>query len=207
MNKQPTARNENIEQPSAPNEKINQSLVRNENIRLRKYIGIMKVRNIVLSKTNMLLRSELQCTKKRAALIPIENVITAKKCHVDVETQTLTSVSGDESATMANENEVLRNKLGTAVHVIQRLNQERKDLLITNLELLGKIRVFCRLRPNLTSECNMEKIDFNVVGDQQLKISENFFFSLYFDALVCKTSTKNVDFFSERSRSHARFQI
>lgn len=102
---QPLARNqnisnENITPPLARNEDTNIANTSKQDVRLKKCYQIMNVRNVVLSKTNMLLRSELESLKKCMALAPIENVIATKRCNVASESS---SVSGDDLVKMGDQ--------------------------------------------------------------------------------------------------------
>lgn len=127
---------------------------------------MMNARVLILQRTNTLLHSKLRSAERRISLQPIKNTENAR--NIDSKSQ---SVSGKETADMALENENLRNKLNEAASEIQRLNNERKSLLDMTLTLQGKIRVFCRLRPS-----ESETITYNIIGNEELKISETFFF-------------------------------
>lgn len=123
---------------------------------LKKYNHMMTLRNIVLSKKNMLLRSELQCAKKCTPMTPLENLISEKKSNVE-------SSSGmNMNSKLVDENNGLQIRLNASLCEIHRLNDERKNLLNMNLDLRGRIRVFCRLRPTLMSEVGMETIEYHV---------------------------------------------
>lgn len=132
--------------------------------RLKRFAEVTKLRSIVLSKTNMMLRSELNCVKKRMPLELLKNPIPKKKTNT-----ALSTVAGDE---LEKENFVLQSKLGTALCEIHRLNGERKKLLDINLDLCGRIRVFCRLRPIFESDVGADKIDYNMMENGNLELGK-----------------------------------
>lgn len=142
--------------------------------RLKNYNQMVTLRNIVLSKKNMLLRSEIY-NMKRTPMTPLENVISTKKPNVHV--QSCSEMNTDFSK-LSKENNVLQIRLDASLCEIRRLNDERKSLLDTNLDLSGRIRVFCRLRPTLMSDVEMEKIEYNVLAEEKLEISKTFFLKI-----------------------------
>lgn len=144
--------------------------------RLKKYTQAMKLRSLVLSKTNMLLRSELNCIKKRKPLKPLENVISPKKAN-----NTANFLADDQ---LEKENSALQSKLRIALCEIHRLNDERKKLLDINYDLRGRIRVFCRLRPIFESDIVADKIDYSVLANENLELGKVWLTIKYF-IMVC----------------------
>lgn len=133
----------------------------------------MQLRTLALSKTNMLLRSELKCVEKRLPLTPLENGISQEEINIE-----FSPVAEAKIMKLTNENSVLQDQLQKAIFKIHRLNDERKILLDMNLDLSGRIRVFCRLRPALEIDAGMELIEFNVLENEKLEIRKIFNFCL-----------------------------
>lgn len=132
---------------------------------------------IILSKTNVL-RSKVAL--KRKPFSRLEN-ISPQKMKIDdmvLNDENLQMQLNDAQTklnhfeSLENENKTLRSELNDARIELNRMNMERKFLLNANLELRGKIRVFCRLRPALENEEQMTKINFNVLPNQKLQICE-----------------------------------
>lgn len=86
--------------------------------------------------------------------------------------QSMTNNIHGNSANLEKENETLRYQLNEARIEFNRVNTDRKFLLNQNLELRGKILVFCRLRPALENEEQLEKVNYNVLPNQKLEICE-----------------------------------